>query len=293
MLINWLGGAHVIENLELSIPRYLSPLTIKLLASLPRLVRLTLECSYSTSIPVLEGCHTAHFASLRHLHLAATIPIALDLAGFNLSLFSLKFRCLGMTTARNIWHWLEDTNGCYGCSLHEFELVAEMDEAWDGIGLPAGLPLTKLKLDIDPCLHISDQTLGELGAAAPSLEDMEVSSSDDIDRAVTIWGIFGLLSRCPRMQSLRMQFNAVVREKDRSRTLPKSALAKLHVGSSFVTNAIAVAELLVEALPQLQEMTWDPDEREYDTWEDNDEIKWTYIWNLQRSYRRVYERLSK
>jgi hypothetical protein len=300
MLINWLGGAQVIENLGLSVPQYLSPITIKLLASLPRLGRLTLGCSKGTYIPVLEGRHTPHFASLRHLDLTATISIAQDFARFKLSLTSLKFRCLGVASARDIQRWLEDTNASYGSSLHEFEFDVEIDgdEEWGGVGLAAfvsGLPLTRLKLNIKAYLRISDETLKELGAAAPTLEDVEISSLDDIDRELTIWGIFGLLSQCPRMQSLRMLFTATVHEKDvvGDPSLPKHALAELHVGSSSVEDSVTVAELLSEVLPQLQVLTWDMDEGQYDTWEDNDEIKWSYIWKLQRSFRRVRERAGK
>jgi hypothetical protein len=296
-LIEWLSSAQMVEKLDLSIPEYLCPSAIKLILSLPRLGRLTLKCSVSASILAPEPFDVPQFMSLRHLELAASFSTALELARLNLSLSTLTFRCSGKTTATAARQWLGDTSGCYRRSLCEFQFGVMMDEAWDGIGLTAfvsRLPLTKLKLIIGPRLYISDQTLEELRASTPSLEELEVLPFDDMDRKVTIWGIFAFLRRCPKMRSLAIQFNAVVTEDAiGTRHLPESALVKLDVGSSFVTNPIVVAELLSEALPHLQEMTWEEEDKEYDSWEESDEIKWTYVWGLQQSYRRVRERCAR
>jgi hypothetical protein len=133
--------------------------------------------------------------------------------------------------------------------------------------------------------------MDDLGAAAPHLEVLSISPWDGIERKATIWGMFNLLRHCKKLQSLQMQFNAVVVDDDtRSRGLPISSIMRLDVGSSDVNNVIIVAELAIQSSAAQSSRTV-LGSRQLQLWESNNKIRGQYIWGLQQSYRRVHGQL--
>jgi hypothetical protein len=85
-LNDWLKEAPAIEDLTLAVPKYLSPLTIRLLSVLSRLKSLSINCSGEILISsVNKFFETARFVSLRHLQLVGAISVAKEFTRFKLS----------------------------------------------------------------------------------------------------------------------------------------------------------------------------------------------------------------
>jgi hypothetical protein len=269
-LAEWLTTASALEDLYLDVADYLSPLTLQLLSSLPRLEQLTLGHFEDISTSPEEHIIREGFKSLRHLHLYVPIPVVAEVPRFDWSLSSFEVTAYNVTTSpRDLKRWLSESNGNYGRNLKDFSLHVQMEEPWDGDALVpfvSGIGLTRLVVDIEPDFNICDQTLEGLGSALPSLEELVIPRYDTGGKA-TVWGVLRLLGRCTKMKLLEMEFNAVVEGDDiRSRTLPKSNLTQLHVGSSPIGGADLVAELFGKVFTQLESLTWDGTE-DRNNWE--------------------------
>jgi hypothetical protein len=283
----WLTTASALEDLNLSIANYLSPATLQLVSSLPRLKRFALgHCEIMPTSPdervIREG-----FKSLRHLHLYIPIPVATALPYFNWPLSSLEVCAWVPTPPDDLQKWLSDSQARYGRNLKKFYLGVEMEESWNGSGLIAfvsGTSLTRLEVAIVKTgFNISDQLLEDLGSTLPSLEELIILPFDILDRKATVWGILRLLTHCTKMKLLDMVFIAIVEEDDiRSRILPKSNLVELRVGSSPIGDAGLVAELFSKVFSQLESITWDGIGQEDDE-ADSIQWKWEHVWDCQLS----------
>jgi hypothetical protein len=196
------------------------------------------------------------------------------------SLSFLIFTFTGKTSGRDTERWLMDAKGCYGRNLREIEIDMVMDEAWDAKGLAhfiAGLPLARLILNVGPSIDMTDQDLGFLGLAVPSLEELRITPPRGFGRAATIRGVLSLLRNCPRMKELHLDFDAGMDETEPdSLSNSPSALATLDVLSSSITNTTAVAELFRRALPCLTSMTWHYEDDSDDS-ESDDASPWQVV----------------
>jgi hypothetical protein len=285
-LVDFLNTEPAIEELFLWAPDYVSPLLIKLISHLPCLKSLIIECPNGMSMSSADRSTDPQCTSLRFLQIEGPVSAAIHFARMKCSLSRLVFTCPG-ADMRDMQRWIVDANGCYGCNLREIALNLALNEVWDGSELPhfvAGLPLVTLRLDVTPSIDMTDQALGNLGLAVPPLEELSIAPPHGISRAATLRGVLSLLRNCPKMKFLRLDFDARMDETElKSLSIPASALAKLSVQTSSITNSTAVAELFSRAFPYLISMIWDPVYNGDSNGEDTS--LWQVVWDLQQSVR--------